>query len=147
MTITTEVDDFLAGGGASAPSLKFETKGDTYEGQVVASEVRDVTDFATGDVQTYPDGKPKKQLHVTLDVAGEERSLWAKGQMLNALREALAGQKLEIGGTLKVKWVDEKKNDNPRLNAQKIYLVKWTPPATTTEVAQADDPAFGDTPF
>lgn len=141
MTTTIDVNDFLAGGGSSAPALKFDTIGTTYEGVVTDSEVRDVTDFATGEVQTYADGRPKKQLHVTLDVDGEPRSLWAKGQMLNALREALAGAKLLNGGTVKVRYDSDKPNDNPRLNAQKIYLVKYAPPAEGTAVP------FGDEPF
>ncbi len=143
MTITSEVDDFLAGGGASAPSLKFTEIGTTYEGQVVGSEVRNVTDFKTREPLFYDDGRPKKQLRITLNIDGEERSLWAKGQMLNALREALAGQKLEIGGTIKVRF--DGTQDIGNLKDLKIYKVKWAPPAAP--VAQADDPAFGDTPF
>ena len=143
MTNTIDVNDFLASGGASAPALKFDTIGTTFEGVIVDSEVRDVTDFVTGDVQVYADGRPKKQLHVTIDVDGEQRSLWAKGQMLVALREALAGSKLVNGGTLKVRYDSDKPNDNPRLNAQKIYKVRYTPPAAGTELPELP----GDEPF
>lgn len=139
-----DVNDFLASSGSSAPALKFDTLGDTYEGVILDSEVRDVTDFKTGDVETYSDGRPKKQLHVTLDIGGEPRSLWAKGQLLAALREALNGEKLLNGGTIKVRFESEKKNDNPRLNAQKIYQVRYTAPAGGTDVSGAQ---FGDEPF
>ena len=139
-----DVNDFLASSGSSAPALKFDTLGDTYEGVILDSEVRDVTDFKTGDVETYSDGRPKKQLHVPRDIGGEPRSLWAKGQLLAALREALNGEKLLNGGTIKVRFESEKKNDNPRLNAQKIYQVRYTAPAGGTDVSPAQ---FGDEPF
>jgi len=139
-----DVNDFLASSGSSAPALKFDDLGTTYEGVILDSEVRDVTDFKTGEVETYTDGRPKKQLHVTLDIGGEPRSLWAKGQLLAALREALNGEKLLNGGTIKVRFESEKKNDNPRLNAQKIYQVKYTAPAGGTDVSGAQ---FGDEPF
>lgn len=143
MTNTIDVNDFLASGGASAPALKFDTIGTTYEGVVLESEVRDITDFVTGEVQVYADGRPKRQLHVTLNVDGEERSLWAKGQMLVALREALAGSKLVNGGTLKVRYDSDKPNENPRLNAQKIYKVKYTAPVAGTDLPDLP----GDEPF
>jgi hypothetical protein len=138
-----DVNDFLASSGSSAPALKFDTLGDTYEGVILDSEVRDVTDFKTGDVQTYADGRPKKQLHITLDIEGEERSLWAKGQMLAALREALAGSKLVNGGTLKIQYASDKPNEKPGLNAQKIYKVRYTQPAAGTELPELP----GDEPF
>ena len=135
MTDTIDVNDFLSTVGKSAPALKFEAIGDTYEGVILESEVRDVTDYESGAIVTYDDGRAKKQLHVTLDVAGEPRSLWAKGQMLVAIREALGGEKLLNGGTLKVRYDSDKANSNPRLRAQKIYKVKYTAPVVGTDVA------------
>ena len=44
-----DVNDFLASSGSSAPALKFDTLGDTYEGVILDSEVRDVTSVVSPD--------------------------------------------------------------------------------------------------
>lgn len=133
---TTNVNDFLLAGGIAA--AKFPTIGTTVKGTVVASEVTQQTDFATGELKFWDKDKqqPKMQAVITLqtderDPAIEDddgqRKLYVKGQMTAALRDALkaVGAKLDIGGTLAVKYVEDKPVDKG--NPQKIYRAQYKP--------------------
>lgn len=144
MSSITEIDDVLNDTAPAAPSLKFAEIGTTHEGTLISSQVRMVKKYKSSEIDCYEDGRPKRQLHLILNINGEEHSLWAKGQMLTALREALEENKLEAGGTIKVRYEREEPTSDGKY-MRKVYLVKWTPPAAP--IAQADDPAFGDEPF
>lgn len=92
------LDDLLTGGGKS---LKFETPGDTYTGTITNVTVRQMTEFGTGKLLTWDDGKPQEQIVITLDTDLRDpadptdegaRSAYIKayGVQLRAFRAAVA---------------------------------------------------------
>ena len=136
MSIDSTVDEFLAGGGV--PSAKFPDPGTTVKGVVEAAVVTDQTDL-DGNVRTWSDGNPRKQVVITLatderdpEIADDDgrRKLYVKGQMTVALREALksAGVKgLEVGGMLAVQYEKDGEPSKPGFNPPKIYKAQFKP--------------------
>jgi len=136
MSIDDAVSDFLTGSGV--PSAKFPTIGTTVKGTVEAAEVTDQRDLE-GNVRTWDDGNPRKQVVITLvtderdpeiDDDDGRRKVYAKGQMQVALREALkkAGARLEVGGTLAVKYESDGTASKAGYNAPKIYICQYKAP-------------------
>src|SRR5690606_34634861 len=87
-----EANEILAGGGRSA---KFPEIGTSYAGEVLDVRVADQTNFDTGAVETWPDGRPKKMLIVSLQTKLQEdddddgvRTIYAKGGIYTAIRDA-----------------------------------------------------------
>lgn len=152
MSTYTDPNDFLnATGGTSA---KFPTIGTTIKGTVEAAEVQQQRDFVTGDPKTYDNGDPMMQLVITLatderdpDVESDDgtRKLYAKGQMLAAIRQAVkqSGGRLETGGTLVVKYVADKPSDKRGFNPSKQYEAAYRPGAAAQAGVDAllDEPA------
>ena len=145
MAAIHEIDDFLAGGGAK--SATFPTVGTTYEGIIVHLDKRPETEYQSKRVKTWDDGNVREQLVVTIqtDARSDEdddgrRSVYVKGAMLTALRKAVGAGKLRPGGFFKVQyWKDGEKQEG--LNAQKLYRVRYEPPALPLPEAHGyDDP-------
>jgi hypothetical protein len=145
-------NDFLMRGGN--PSVKFPVLGSTVIGAVTKPiKVMDVTDPATGEVKRWSNGDPKKQVVIELQTELREsedddgsRTLWAKGQMVPAIRDAVqrAGAKgIMPGSILQVTWSDEKPSSQRGLQAQKIYAARYWPPE---QVPQEVPPSPGDRP-
>lgn len=142
MSIPTDVNEFLDGVGG-APTASFHKKGVTVKGVIEHMEVAQQRDFDTGTPKVYADsGKPMLQLVVTLatderdatiDGDDGQRRIFAKGQMLQAIKEAAkqAGAKLLVGGTLAVQWYDEKAPEKRGMNPQKLYRAQYLPPSQT----------------
>jgi hypothetical protein len=137
-------------GGAQALSFKDPaTRGVPRGGMIVEPpELAKITDMKTGVPQTWPDGRPKQQLVVTLLCDGStggrderdphnpadvgKRRLYVKGYMVSAIRDAL--QKVNVrdiaqGGVLLVAWVDEKPSKTPGFADAKIFAAQYKPPA------------------
>jgi len=135
MTISSDVNDFLTRSGA--PSAKFPTVGTTCKGTVVAAEKTQQTDI-DGNPLTWDNGDPRWQVVITLqtddrdpaiDGDAGERRLFAKAQMLNAIKEAIrtAGARgLDVGATLAVQYVDDGEA-KPGRTAPKIYRAQYQP--------------------
>jgi len=130
------VNDFLLGGGG--PTAKFENIGDTHSGEILAVELRDQTDLATGDIKRYSDGNAMKQLVVTLQTSERDESIeddagvrkvYAKGQMLSALRKAVGRSGIHVGGKLKVKYAEDGIPSQKGFNPPKQYTVLYQAPA------------------
>lgn len=138
MSITPE--QFLMGGGG-APSAKFKSLGDTVAGQVLDYEMRQQSDLETNSLKTWDDGRPMMQLVVTLQTterdAGIEdddgkRRVYVKGLLQQAVRDAIkaaGGKKLEVGGTLTVRYVGDEAPKRRGVNGAKIYQAHWQPGA------------------
>lgn len=125
-------DDLLAGG---AKGFKFDEIGATADGIINSKDSRQQTDFATKDLKFWKDGKPMMQLVLSCtDSDGEDFSLYVKGQMLTAVKAAVAKAEvstLEKGGRIKVKLTEKKPSDKG--NPQNIYAAAYTPPAPALE--------------
>src|SRR5688572_20587636 len=117
--MSNDVNDFLFASGAKSAS--FENLNDAVEGEIVSAELRQQTDIETGTPLTFPDGKPRMQLVVTLQTKLHEsddddglRTVYAKGGRYEvasgtgtSMRDAIAqavkeqgAQSLDEGGML-----------------------------------------------
>jgi hypothetical protein len=70
------------------------------------------------------------------------RAIYVKGLMQQAVRDAvkLAGAaKIEVGGTLAVRYNSDGEPPKKGLNAPKEYKAKYEPPAPGTTAVDADD--------
>jgi hypothetical protein len=124
-------DVFLAEGN-KYPALKFESINDTHTGKVV--EVKKLEDRdPQGEVKTWPNGDPRFVFVFTLSTGDGFANLWARGNMVKAIREAATatGVATMVGTKLTVKYVGdgEKKKG---MNAPKLYKAK-------VEAAAQDD--------
>lgn len=152
-TQAIDADAFLMGSGGRSAS--FKDHGDQVWGVVMSAEVRQQTDFTSGDLLFWDDGKPRMQLVVTLLTEEREdddddglRRVYIKGQMTKAVQEAVrkAGAKgLREGGRLVVRYVSDIPPAKRGLSPAKKYVAKYEPP--TQEVMVPDEPEFDDEPF
>lgn len=136
MSIDSSALDLLREGGTS---FKFDTIGKVCKGTVVSAEGRQQTDYATKKPKTYDDGKPMMELVITLqtderdpDNADDDgkRRLYARGEMLKAIRTATGG-KMEEGGTLAVKYTGDGTPKQAGFNAPKLFQAEYKSPAIT----------------
>lgn len=146
-------NEFLMSSGI--PSASFDAVGDKIVGTVVDVTVRQARDFVTGEPATWPNGKPKRQLVVTLQTdesSGElddgRRRLFAlesakPGSMLTAIQRAVrkSGAPLEVGGRLAVVFVGEEPPSQRGFNPRKLYEAAYTPASTDAVSALLDAPA------
>ena len=94
--------DLLSGGG-SAPAFKFENIDDKVSGTVLRVK-KSIDTKPDGTTSTWPNGDPKHVYIFTLDTDEGERSVFCRGNMVKAVKEAaaaagvatLVGQKLTI---------------------------------------------------
>lgn len=145
--MSNEIDGFLLGGGGKSAS--FEAIGDTVTGTIVSAEVKDQTDIATGKVQTWDNGEPKKQLVVRLQTAQRDaddpeddgvRAIYVKGSKKagsRSLHDAVAGavraagaKSLEVGGTLTVQHTGTEPSATRGFSDRKLYAASYQAPST-----------------
>lgn len=154
-----DLNDALATNGGA--TLKPDTIGETLGGIIVATEVRQTTDFTTGKPDFWDDGKPKNQIVVTVktgektdDGDDEQCNVYIKtwGDQKQALVKAIkatglgdANAALAPGNDFRITYRGEKPNDNPRFNAIKLYEYTITPRADLGG-ALDDTPAQAPTP-
>ena len=165
MTTAQDIDPFA--GADKAPSISFKDAavGTVYEGIVTeAPKLVQSRDFNTGEPAFWPAKpgevpNPKMSVVIRMSLDGdEERSLWAQkpSAMFAAIGEAqkTAGQRIEVGGTLAIKFTGEKPHTDPdkirkNLPPQKLYAAKYTPPAQlpAADPWAATQPASDSPPF
>jgi hypothetical protein len=128
-----EANEILAGGGRSA---KFPEIGTSYAGEVLDVRVTDQTNFDTGAVETWADGRPKKMLIVSLQTKIQEdddddgvRTIYAKGGIYTAIRDAVRKTGIAPGGKLAVKYDSNGTPSKKGFNPPKIYKARYEPPA------------------
>lgn len=146
MTIT-DPNDFLLSSGV--PSFKFDAIGATAKGPIVSLDMQQQRDFNTGLGLTWDNGDPKQQLRIVLitdlrdnDQDNGHRAVYVKGQMQQAVRDAIktaGAQKIEVGGTLAVRYDSDGDPPKKGLNAPKQYRAKYEPPTPATNAVDADD--------
>lgn len=139
----TDVNEFLAGSGV--PSFKFENIGDGIEGVVTRSEVRQQTDFETGQLLTWDDGTAKMQLIVDLqttlfdtNIDGDDglRRIYLRNNALTAVRQAVkkAGGRLETGGLLSVRYIKDGTPSKKGFHGAKLFEAEYKAGATGVDV-------------
>lgn len=143
----TDPNDFLLSSGI--PSFKFDTIGATAKGPILSLDMQQQRDFNTGLGMTWDNGDPKQQLRIVLetdlrdnDQDNGQRAIYVKGQMQQAVRDAIktaGAQKIEVGGTLAVRYDSDGEPPKKGLNAPKQYRAKYEPPTPGTNAVDADD--------
>lgn len=134
-----DANDFLMQGGT--PAAKFPSIGSTIIGMIVKPpKVREVTDPATGEVKRWPSGDAQMQVVIELQTELRDptlsnddgiRTLWCKGLMQNAVRDAVrrsGAPGLEVEGILQVTYSANGEQKNKAFNPPKIYTATYTPP-------------------
>jgi|DEB0MinimDraft_6_1074348.scaffolds.fasta_scaffold250244_1 hypothetical protein len=85
-------DDFMSGGGEKLPAFKFNEIGDTVKGQII--DIDKLEDRRPdGTPNTWDDGSPKHVWVFKLDTSMDgtaDTALWVRGNMVTAIRGALA---------------------------------------------------------
>ena len=146
-----DVNDFLMSSGVT--SFKFDTVGKTAKGTVLSLDLQQQRDLKTKDPKFWDQEKtqPMMQLRIVLQTDDRDpekpdddghRALYAKGNMQNAIREAIkaAGRdKIEEGGTLAVKYEKDGKSETAGFNPPKEYIAQYKPPETSPTSVSTDD--------
>ena len=154
----SDPNQFLFGGGGKA--ARFENIGDTVEGRIENVEVAQQTDMETNAPLTWPDGRPREQLVITLQTDLREgddddgiRRAFAKGgkyeaqegtgtSMKDAIADAVrkAGCKsIDEGGILKIGHTGLAKKTNRGFQAAKLYRATYTPPKASVAASELFD--------
>jgi hypothetical protein len=134
--MSIDPNDFLNQGGV--PSARFTRPGEWAEGEVRSTEVVQQRDYDTGVPLTWDDGNPKLQLVVTVATAERDpkvpdddglRKLYAKGNMLMAIRQAVRRSNAELrpGGWLKVTYTGDGESKKRGMNPPKLYTAEYRP--------------------
>lgn len=135
----------------SGEGLKFEKIGDTHMGTLVRIDSRTDTD-PSGTVKKWEDGSPKKVYMWTLQVGGDEEelaTLWVRGNMVKALREAAleAGVKKGadlIGSKVVVRYHANGEPSTKGFAPPKLFMAKITLPPKEEAVPIAEYDPFQD---
>jgi hypothetical protein len=157
--MSNEINDFLFGGGGRA--AQFVNVGDMVIGKITDVKLSQQTAMETNEPLTWPDGKPRMQLVVSLkteekvdDDDDGMRTVFAKGgkyqaqegtgtSLKDAIAEAMKKAKansIEVGGTLKVAYTGTGVKTNRGFTAPKLYRASYTAPVQ----AVSADEIFGD---
>lgn len=148
----SNANDWLMGGGVK--SATFGAIGARNAGYIVRQpEVVQQRDYTTGEPKFWDDGSPMQQLVVQLatdqrDPADAEddgtRALYVKGQMKNAVRDAVrttGAPGLEVGGYLDVQYVRDGEAKKRGMNPPKEYTAAYTSAANAALGAPGQAPA------
>ena len=133
---------------AGARAAAFPTIGTTITGTICAEpKVQQQTDIDSGTPLTFPNGDPRLQILVPLQTTlseGEDddgiRTLYAKANMLKALREAVVASGasgLEVGGQVTVTYSGDGAATRRGYNAPKLYTATYRPPTANANAANA----------
>lgn len=144
----TDPNSFLMSTGTK--SFKFDEVGKTVKGSVLSLDVQQQRDLKTQEPKFWDKEKtqPMMQLRIVLQTDAREddnddgqRAVYAKGNMQNAIREAIkaAGKdKIEVGGTLAVKYEKDGKSETVGFNPPKEYKAQYAAPTATSSVSTED---------
>lgn len=150
----TSFADLLASSGKVTGAFSKESPvGTTVQGVIDDAAVRQVNHYETGEPEFWSDGNPKLQVAVILqtdlrDPMNPEddgrRGVYIKwwGDSRKELERAIkaAGDTdLRKGGLFMARFTGEKPNDNPRLNATKLFSYAYQMPAQTAGLNLAGD--------
>lgn len=140
--MSNDANSWLLGGGVA--SAKFDHHGDQIKGVITEEpDLRQQTDFDSGQPKFWDDGKPMMQLVVTLstdqrDPSNSEddgtRRLYVKGKLQQAVASAIrkAGAKgLEVGGTLTVTYIGDDEPKRRGMSGAKLYTADYVPAAAS----------------
>jgi hypothetical protein len=148
-THTPDPMALLLGGGAR--SAKFEHAGDAVKGEITDIQTKQQTDL-DGNPKTWDDGSPMWQVVVTLQTDDREagdpdddgkRNLYLKGSKKYASSakavadavKAAGATRLEVGGTLALKYSGDGEPTKRGFNAPKLYEAAYKAPAPSADLS------------
>lgn len=117
-----QTDDFMQ--ASSAPAIKFENPGEIHT--ITVRQVDKKVDVApNGEVKTWPSGDPMHVFVFTGEADGEPASMWVRGNMVKAIREATAkaGLSTVVDTKVTVKFT-ELGEAKKGMNAPKLFAAK-----------------------
>lgn len=131
------------------PTFRFESIGDRCKGRIVSITKRQSTDMDSGELLTWPDGRPKLYTSITLDLDGEERTVNGAGgsfevatgegrsfeAALVAAAKAAGAESIDAGATLEVVHSGLGKKTGVGKNAPRLYSMRYTAPKQTMPVS------------
>jgi hypothetical protein len=139
-------ESFLMSGGNK--SAAFPTVGTTVAGPIKrVGDPMQQKDMATSEPKFWQDGTPMMQLPVDIitderdpEIVNDDgtRTLYIKGQMQNAIREAVrrsGAPMLNVGGVLTITYTSDGVATRKGFNAPKNYEASYTPPSNAAAAA------------
>jgi hypothetical protein len=110
---------------SSAPGLKFENVGDVRS-IVVRKVDKKVDTEPDGTPRTWPSGDIKNVFVFTGESDGEPASLWVRGNLVTAIRDAVkkAGLATVVNSKVTVKFNELGTPPAKGLNAPKLFIAK-----------------------
>ena len=146
------IKDGLAGGSKSASFLNI---GDSVEGTVLSSAIKQATDIKTKAPLTWDDGNPQMNFVFELQTSLRDpqiendngiRSVWMKvsGSDKKAVKKAVLDAGVDDiydGGYMKVTYVGDEPSSVPGFNAKKIKEVQYRAPQGAVGQAAEAPPA------
>jgi hypothetical protein len=132
-----DIDSALHGGSKSFFN-KYSEPGDTITGTIAKVDVKQATNYKTGELEFFPSGDPKKQVILTLQTSLREDAdddgkrsvyipLWggkkaALGEAMRAAGMKEASTALALGNTFTARFVgEERKHGQTGSYTEKIY--------------------------
>ncbi len=142
-----DVDELLRPRRERPPAARFPGIGAVIAGRIITKpEMLQQRDFRTKEPLTWPDGEPRWEVAIQLRLSDErEVTLYAKGNSLNAVRDAIAdagAETLEIGGYLKICYVGDDEDATTSIKP-KCYDASYKPPAAGARVG-TQSPGVGE---
>ena len=134
---TPPADPFMEGG--NAPGLKFPEVGDVRS--IIVRKVSEQNDTEPdGTLRTWPSGEPKKVYVFNGTSDGDDASLWVRGNLVTAIREAVktAGLKTVVDIKVTVKRLADGTPPSKGMNAPKLYAAKVEAVAPADPFAEED---------
>lgn len=120
---TPVVDPFMQSGNAEA--IKFTNPGDTHS--ITVRKVEEKIDTSPdGTVKTWSNGDPMHVYVFNGEVDGEPRSLWVRGNMVTAIREATvkAGLSTVVDTKVTVKFTEFGTPTQKGFSPPKLFVAK-----------------------
>lgn len=145
----TDPNQFLMSSGVK--SFKFGTIGATVKGTIVSLDMQQQRDLKSNAPKFWDkeETQPMLQLRIVLQTDEREgdnddgqRAIYAKGNMQNAVRDAIKkaeATKIDVGGTLAVKYEKDGDKTNPAFDPPKEYVAQYKPPVESTTSVSADE--------
>jgi hypothetical protein len=109
-----------------------------WEGEILALEKKQATDYTSGEPRNWPDGNPMMQGWITLqtkvrdddDDDGRRVMVLDSKNKREAVQNAVkvTGQKIAVGGHLTVEWYGVDPNGKNPQNLPKLYRATYQPP-------------------
>jgi hypothetical protein len=150
-----DIDALEALFASGAPAFKFEEIGDKVTGTITNLDVRQQTDFDSGEPKFWDDGKPMMEIVITLATSlrdkeieddDGERRVFCRGAMMTAFRQAVRkakDSKPRVGAKVTVTYSGDGEAKKARFNPPKLYTVTYEPPDGMDDLFGDDDEPMG----